>query len=389
MVVMADWKNIFESHLVVEGPLTADVLAQVPAKRGVLLLTDEHDVPITMITAGGLRQRLASRLAEPPDDAGPRRSADLREITRHVWWTLTSSHFETDWRFLDLAPKVWPKRFGEMLSSRKPWFVHVTRDSDSPQFARTHEPARGSRAFGPFPTGKSADHFIQILVEAFGLCRQPQRLPQAPHAHSCAYWQMGKCHGVCEGKIVMENYRDLLDEAITVAGGDEESIRIQWVAEMKRASKELAFEAAARVKNRLERLDGLSLPEFAQTAPIETFKYLIFQPGPSRKEVRAFFVVGPTITDGGVLASPFEPKVLKDAIKHMNWLAETFPIPDELAMWRVGLVSKYLYSSPERRGVMHRWCGDETPEDLTEMIRSGADVLSLGKRARAAFEKKA
>jgi len=384
----ADWTNIFESHLEVTPPLTDELLAQVPAKRGVLLLTDEHDTPITMITAGGLPQRLSSRLAEPAEYDGPRKTADLRQITRHVWWTLTSSHFETDWRFLDLAPTVWPKRFGEMLTSRKPWFVHITRDADVPQFARTHEPARGSRAFGPFPSGRSADKFVQILVEAFGLCRQPLRLGHAPHAHSCAYLQMGKCHGACEGKISMDAYRAILDEAIRVASGDQTDTRDAWEAEMRAASKDLAFEEAARVKNRIEKLDGLTATEFEHTAPIETFTYLVLQPGPSRNDVRAFLVVGPTITDAGVLSSPFEPKVLAETIKHMNWLAETFPIPDELAAWRVGLVAQYLYSGPDRRGVMHRWNGDETCDDVFALIRSNAELLSLGKRARAAFEKK-
>lgn len=383
-----DWANTFESHLEVAPPVADEQLAQVPAKRGVLLLTDEHDLPITMITAGGLRQRLASRLAEPAEDDGPRRTADLRQITRHVWWTLTSSHFETDWRFLDLAPKVWPKRFGDMLTSRKPWFVHITRDADVPQFARTHEPAPGARAFGPFPSGRSADKFVQILVEVFGLCRQPLRLGHAPHAHSCAYLQMGKCHGACEGKITMDAYRVILDEAIRVASGDQAGTRAAWEADMQAASKELAFEEAARIKNRIEKLDGLDAVEFEHTAPIEMFQYLVLQPGASRNDIRAFLVVGPTITDAGVLSSPFEAKSLSDTIKHMNWLAETFPLADELAAWRVGLVSQYLYSGPDRRGVMHRWTGDETPEDLLELIRSNAELLSLGKRARNAFEKK-
>lgn len=384
---MADWQNIFESHLAVAPPVTGEQLAQVPAKRGVLLLTDEHDVPITMITAGGLRQRLASRLAEPPDDAGPRRSADLRQITRNVWWTLTASHFETDWRFLELAPRVWPKRFGSMLSAHKPWFVHITRDAEIPQFARTHEPAPGSSAFGPFPTGKSADHFILILVEAFGLCRQTTRLGHAPHAHSCAYWQMGKCLGACEGRISMDDYRAVLDKAIGVAGGDDAAIRAEWGTEMVTAAGNLAFEAAARIKNRIARLDELSAPEFKYTAPLEAFRYLMLQPALSRKEVRVFFVVGPTITDGGVLTAPFEPKALAEAIGHMNWLADKFPIPDELAVWRVALTCQYLYSGPRRRGVVHRWRGDETPGQLAELIQASADVLSLGKRARAGTKK--
>ncbi len=383
---MARWQDIFESHLAVAPPLAAEQLAQVPAKRGVLLLTDEADTPITMITAGGLRQRLASRLAEPPDDDTRRRSADLREITRHVWWTLTGSHFETDWRFLELAPQVWPKRFASMLSARKPWFVHITLDSDAPQFARTHEPARGSKAFGPFPTGRSADNFIQILIEAFGLCRHPQRLPQAPHSHPCAYRQMGKCHGVCDGKISMEAYREILAEAMDVAAGDDSAVRTRWQGEMKAAAAELDFEEAARIKNRLARLDRLGAAEFEHTAPIETFRFLLLEPAISRKEVRVFFVVGPTITDGGVLKAPFELKALKRTIKRMSTLAEAFPMADDLAMSRVGLTCQYLYSAPERRGVMHRWRGDETADDLMALIHAHADELALGKRARQAGE---
>jgi excinuclease UvrABC nuclease subunit len=381
---MNDWADIFESHLAVTPPLAAEQLTQVPAKRGILLLTDEAGTPITMITAGALRQRLATRLAEPTEDDAPRRSADLREITRHVWWTLTGSHFETDWRFLELAPQVWPRRFASMLSTRKPWFVDIQLQADDPHFARTHEPARGSRAFGPFPSGRSADEFVHILVEVFGLCRHPQRLPHAPQSHPCAYLQMGKCHGVCMGKVSMEAYRGILAEAIGVASGDDAAVRERWTCEMKTAAAALAFEDAARLKNRLARLDDLAGAEFEQTAPLEQFRFLVLQPALSRKAVRVFFVVGPTITDGGTLTAPFDDESLRPVLDRMAALAQVFPVGDSLSLWRVGLVAKYLYSNPERRGVMHRWNGEETPEVLGELIQSHADELALGKRARAA-----
>ncbi len=58
---------MFDGRLEVVGTLDDEQLAKVPGKRGVVLLA-AGDSPIQLITAANIRQRVKTRLDEPPDD---------------------------------------------------------------------------------------------------------------------------------------------------------------------------------------------------------------------------------------------------------------------------------------------------------------------------------
>ena len=74
---MAEWSGIFDKRLEVVPPVADEAFADVPAKRGVLLLAADQDRPITLITAANLRARLRTRLAEDDADGPSRRIAGL------------------------------------------------------------------------------------------------------------------------------------------------------------------------------------------------------------------------------------------------------------------------------------------------------------------------
>src|SRR5512133_896673 len=100
--------NLFDVALPVSPPLSDDQLAAIPAKRGVLLLEGEGERPILLLTAADIRARLRNRLAEPAPDQGPKKTADLRQITRQIKYRLCPSHFETDLTYFELAQTIFP-----------------------------------------------------------------------------------------------------------------------------------------------------------------------------------------------------------------------------------------------------------------------------------------
>ena len=61
---MPIWTKQFDACLEVHPPVSNEQLAQIPAKRGVVLLVGQNAVPIVMITAASMRNRTKTRLAE-------------------------------------------------------------------------------------------------------------------------------------------------------------------------------------------------------------------------------------------------------------------------------------------------------------------------------------
>ena len=227
------WKKLFDGDVAIAPPLDEDALASIPGKRGVFFLEGPDEAPVLLATAANIRSRMRYRLSPPAGSPGKR--ADLREIAAHLRWKLADSHFETDWQFLELARVLYPATYPALLGFQPAWFVHVDLKDRYPWFRRTREvfAARG-RYFGPFRDKHAAQRFIEVLQDAFDLCRCEQVLRQAPHGTPCAYAQMGRCRVPCAGGITMDAYRLIAAEACRCAAGEREPVRSALKAEMSR-----------------------------------------------------------------------------------------------------------------------------------------------------------
>jgi len=352
-------------------------LARVPAKRGVLALLGDDGEAIVLLTAADMRSRLGNRLSAPDEDARTR-SADLRAVTRRVAYKLTHSHFETDLVYLQLARAIWPERYASMVAWKPAWFVHVDPADRAPHFVRTREVgARPGRYIGPFPCGKDAERFVSALAEAFDLCRTPRCLRQAPNAPPCAYAQMRRCPSPCDGTISMEAYASMVADALAFVVGDREELRQSFQQQMRAAAAALEFEWAGAIKARLDRLAEFDASSFAQATPLEQFRFVIVQCGGSVRRAAAFVACGGSISPAGMLDYPLKPEQLQAVMQQAAHPQGQSGSVGRFERLCIGLVTGYVFSSPERRGLIVRWSPAMTPDDLAGEIQAAAGLLNL------------
>ena len=368
---------MFDGRLDVTPPVTDEAFANVPGKRGVLLLVADAERPITLITAGNLRGRLRTRLAE--DDAdGPSRRIDLRQITRAAMWRLTHSYFETDLAYLDLARRIWPDRYRTMVAWKPAWGVHVDCDAAAPHFARIRGPAPDAGvSLGPFPSARSADQFIKGVQDVFDLCRDVTCLRTAPNGPPCSYGQMGRCLSPCDGSISMDDYGLVMRRATAFAAGDRAPTIQALTNQMTGAAEKLAFERAATIKTKLARVAELDGADYAFVAQADQFKYLLVQTGPNARTARTFFVNGPAVAAGPDLAYPLVAEQIATVGAQMSAFVDRGAVADEAGPWRTGLVARYLFSSQQRRGLIVPWTVPPSVSELTEQVASSAAALKL------------
>lgn len=372
------WTTLFDSTVQVAPPLSDQQMLAIPAKRGILALLADNDAPILLLTAADIRARLRGRLAEI-DPQARKKTADLRAITRKILWKLSPSHFETDLNYFEVARTIWPDTYTELLAWRPGWFVHVNPADPFPRFVRTRDVGLLEGLYvGPFESGQAADKFIEVIEDAFDLCRDYSCLRQAPHGQPCAYLQMGRCLGPCNGTISMDAYREVMARAAQLAGGDHQTLRNQWMEQMKQAAGDLQFEKAGTLKARLARLDELERPACRHAAPLADFRFILIQNGPSRKQASAFLIKGPAVAKAPGLDYPLQQPQLEALLGAMQ--GAMGPI-DETGRWRMGLAAYYLSGGPDRQGVMLRWKSDLQAQDLAATIEAAAGALHLGKPA--------
>ncbi len=375
---MTNWLSMFDASLEVAPGLDDAQLAAIPAKRGVLALAATNDQPILLLTAADLRARLCTRLSEPVE-AVRRKSADLREITRKILWKISHGHFETDLNYLELARAIWPETYTGLLAYKPPWMVHVDAGEKYPHFVRTREvSSRGGLHLGPFESGQGADKFIQAVEDAFDLCRDYQCLRAAPHGQPCAYLQMGRCVGPCNGTISLEEYRQIVARAAAFAAGERAALAQELQSRMKAAAAKLQFEKAGGLKARLDRLEEFNAPRYRFVAPLEQFRFILVQPGAGKKHADVFLVNGPAVMKAPSLDYPLAEGQIGQTLATMADLAgQPLAEIDQAGLWRMGLVAHYLLGGPQRAGAIVRWKTGLTAAELTAAIEARVGELRV------------
>jgi len=375
---------LFDGEAAIQVPMGPDALAEVPARRGVFLLVGPDAAAVLLATAANIRARLRGRLTDP---AGAGRRADLREVARAVRWKLTDSRFETDWRYLELARRLYPDRYPEMVSFRPPWFVHVDPDAAAPCLTRSREPlAEAGRYYGPFPDGPSAGRFIDTLRDVFDLCRHDRVLRQAPNGRPCAYAEMGRCRSPCDGSMPMAEYRALIGRVCRCVEGDRRATADALAAEMRRLADRQQYERAAVCKGRLAALAALDGERYRYVAPAETFQFVLVQRGARRGRAKTFLVDRGHVRQGVTLTYPLQPRQLNAVLGRLRTLAGDARPVGRPQRDVIGLVSRTLFSGDAMKGLIAR-CGPAlTAGGLAERIEPLAEALRLRRSSRPAPE---
>jgi hypothetical protein len=219
-----------------------------------------------------------------------------------LWWQPTGSRFETSYVYLNVARHLCERGYRRQLAFGEAWFARIRLGDRFPRWTVTSTPfGEGFTVVGPFLTRKDGARFVESIQDIFDLCRYHHILERAPHGQACAYFDMGKCPAPCDGSIDMARYRAILQASAGFAtGADTQFLESQRTA-MAEAASELDFEAAKRIKERIERAEAAVATGARICASPERFRWLIVQRGSTRSKVRPFLVMGGLIEAGDEL----------------------------------------------------------------------------------------
>jgi excinuclease ABC subunit C len=109
----------------------------------------------------------------------------------------------------------------------------------------------GSRYFGPYSDARAMRQTLRVLGSVFPLPTCKLRLAEGMSERGCLDYFIGRCVGPCRGDVDPADYRRLVDEVILFLTGKKERIVAELEREMARAARELRFEDAARLRDRL------------------------------------------------------------------------------------------------------------------------------------------
>ncbi|MGZ4672463.1 MAG: excinuclease ABC subunit UvrC [Ilumatobacteraceae bacterium] len=202
--------------------------------------------------ASSLRQRL-SNYFQDPRNMHPR-TAQMVATAESVEWIEVRNEVEALMLEYSLIKQHRP-RFNIRLRDDKSYpFLAVTLDEQFPRaLVMRGRKRKGTKYFGPYVHAYAIRDTLDLLLRSFpirtcspGKFNEHQRL-----GRPCLLFHIEKCSGPCVGEIAEPDYRQLVTELCGFLEGDTDQIVKRLDAEMRAAAKELEYESAARLRDRL------------------------------------------------------------------------------------------------------------------------------------------
>jgi excinuclease ABC subunit C len=240
------------------GELAAGI-SEVPDEPGVYVFK-AGGMPVYVGKAASLRKRLAYYV-NPPKSVDPKTLAML-DAADAVELIFTRTEAEALLLEANLIERHDPKYNIELRGFP---YVKVTKET-FPLVAVTREtPYEGARFLGPFTDATNLRRNVYLVNRAFGLRTCHYDLEKRPPARACLDYEMGLCVAPCVSAVTAEEYAVLVDDAVRFILGKRAAIFRDLKTRMRKASGELRFEDAGKLRDMLEALREVARGQVAVT----------------------------------------------------------------------------------------------------------------------------
>ena len=244
-------------------------IGKIPDVPGSYQFKDLDGRVIYVGKAKSLRHRLANYF-QSPESLHPRVAA-MMGAAESVEWITVKNDVEALMLEYSLIKKFRP-RFNIRLRDDKSYpYLVVTSDQPWPRAAVTRQAhRRGWHYFGPYAQAYAIRETLDLLIRTFGIrtCSDVKFERQRKMGRPCLLFHIQRCVGPCVGEVTSGQYQEVVSSFEAVLKGHTKEIVENLGADMARASRELEFESAARIRDRvlalnrvLERQEMLGNPE--------------------------------------------------------------------------------------------------------------------------------
>jgi excinuclease ABC subunit C len=292
---------VLTERLEFEPERDAEIFAAVPAAPAVFMLRSEGAQAEPYVTkTANLRRRL-QRLLGPVEERT--KKLNLRDRVRVIEYAPTGSDFESGFLLYAVLRTEFPKTYSNRLRFRFAPFVKMHLENEFPRASVTTRLGRlngRSLYYGPFVSRLSAEKFMNDSLDFFKMRRCVDDLHPDPKFPGCIYSEMKMCLAPCFKGCTDDEYSAEVNRVQAYFDSVGDSLLHELSAEREAASARLAFEDAAAIHVRIEKLAPVvsQLPEIVQR--LDRLCALMIQPSQVAGSVTFFRI------DAGRISSPIQ-----------------------------------------------------------------------------------
>ena len=226
-------------------------LKELPNQSGVYQYFDKEGHLLYIGKAKSLKNRVKSYFKftpqlGPADKLGPRIYKMICEVESLEYIVVEN---ENDALILEnsLIKQLKPK-YNILLRDDKTYpYIYIDFDEDFPRIDITRKilKSKNIKYFGPYSTG--ARDIVDSIYEIVPLVQKKSCIKGNT---ACLFYQIEKCKAPCEGKITKEEYKKLVDEALSYVYSKNKILN-KLNEKMKKLSLDFRFEEAMVIRDRI------------------------------------------------------------------------------------------------------------------------------------------
>ena len=228
-------------------------LKKLPAKPGVYIMHDKNDKIIYVGKAISLKNRVRQYFRK---NNKTKRIENMVSLVDHFEYIVTENEAEALILECNLIKKNMPK-FNVLLKDDKTYpYIKVTVQTDySDVYITRRKLNDGAKYFGPYANPGSAKEMVDLIKSKFKI-RQCRNFKYKDRP--CLNYHIKKCLAPCMGYVSKEDYKKQIDEIIDLLEGKVDKILKQLTEEMEEASKNMQYETAAYLRDKIIAIENVS-----------------------------------------------------------------------------------------------------------------------------------
>ncbi len=152
-------------------------------------------------------------------------------------------------------------RYNVLLKDDKTYpYIKITINEDFPRIIITRNLKKdGAKYFGPYTNVFAVKDTVDTIKKLFLIRTCNRQLPKdIGKSRPCLNYYINQCSAPCQGIINKKDYGDIIDKIISFLSGKQDILIGKIRTEMHKASKDMDFEKAAKLRDQLNSINQIS-----------------------------------------------------------------------------------------------------------------------------------
>lgn len=239
--------------------------AALPRSPGVYIMENEAGKVIYVGKSRSLRDRVSQYFHGAHDTKTEKMAASVNDF-RFITCTTEMEALALENSLI----KQYTPKYNIRLKDAKGYpYIRIDIKSEWPRISMSRRRIPdGSLYFGPYSSAQTVFRVIAQLERSLGIPSCKKRFPaDIGVSRPCVYYQIGRCMGVCTGRISKEDYREIIERTANILRGGTREVISELTEKMNTASENLEFEEAARCRDAIDAMRKLGEHQKAVGSP--------------------------------------------------------------------------------------------------------------------------